>query len=139
MKRLFILMTLLLLILSGCGRSEPEASDIRTLLMQKPEDYFTADEDFIKTNFGLPHYVKTAEVYLSRAGDGREIGFFLLTDTAYCEQQLLQIRDYLASEEESVRALAALYPADELQARLERFQHAKVGCSDRLVYYALTD
>ncbi|MBR6727448.1 MAG: hypothetical protein IKM08_04590 [Clostridia bacterium] len=141
MKRLSFLCVLFLL-LTSCGRAQAQSAAQAAkdaLQTYGAEDFFAADGDFIKTNFGEPDFLKEGVVYLSRANDGREFGFFELTDARYREEMLTLIRDYLASEEQSVRSLAALYPADDLQARLARFEQAAVGADGTLVYYCLVD
>ena len=141
MKRLFLLSAALLLALSACNAkaSAPAKKSAQELLAQDTADYFVADEDFVATNFGCHDYLVSAKVYLSKSGDGREFGFFELTDREYSVQMQQIIKDYLASEEQSIRSLAALYPADELQARLARFAKATVASEGVLVYYVLTD
>ena len=49
------------------------------------------------------------------------------------------IQTYIQSERESVEALAALYPAEELSARLARFDGATVKTVGLTTYYVIAD
>lgn len=139
MKKIFCLI-LLLFLMTACGAKQQldfEQTVSDTLQISGANDFTVADPDFIETNFGAPDYLVKARVYISKANDGRELGFFELADAKHQGDMLARIRDYLESEELSVRSLAALYPADDLQVRLSRFEKATVGAADTLVYYTL--
>ena len=142
MKRICLLLVLFLAF-SACGKHPNELTAAKasnaTLEVCGENDYFRADEDFIETNFGQAPYWQDSAVYLSNRNDGSEFGFFELTDIQYRDEMIAAIRAYLASEEQSVRALATLYPADDLKARLDRFEKATVGAAHNVVYYFLTD
>ena len=141
MKKLCLLLPLLLL-LTACATAQAQSAESAAnaaLESYGAANYVRADDDFLTTNFGELPYVKNAVIYLSKNGDGSEFGFFELTDTRHQNELVAAIKAYLASEEQSVRSLAALYPADDLQARLARFERARVGIEGELVYYAVTD
>ena len=139
MKR-FCLILPLLLLLGGCNATAPasleqaEAQALRTV----GADYRLADADFIATNFPDMPPLKQAKVYLAANGDGREFGFFELSEERQAPQAIASLRAYLANEEQAVRALAALYPAEELQVRLARFARVKIEQNGRLIGYDLT-
>lgn len=141
MKKLLLFLALTLL-LFGCSQKEnfpttpDEAATTALSELSKGRTFTRADADFIETNFGSEN-IEDAAVYF--AEDGTELGFFSV-DPSKKEALILTIRAYLSSEEESVRQLASLYPADDLDARLSRFKSAEVGSlGDTLVYYLLTD
>lgn len=142
MKTIWILLSLCLLF-SACA-TQPKELDLQAAAQRTMESYeanafVRADEDFVATNFGTPEYLEEAAVYYTQNGDGTEFGFFRLSDAKYTAEMERLIRDYLASERESVEALAALYPAEELQARLARFDSVTVGAVGNTVYYFLTE
>ncbi|MBQ8340758.1 MAG: hypothetical protein IJY22_00090 [Clostridia bacterium] len=137
-KTMFLLSLCLLLALGGCrGQADPaqtmDQAASSMLTAHGKDRYVLADEDFVTTNFGSEDHIKRAAIYLSREGDGTEFGFFELTDVKYRDRMIAEIRAYLAEEEAAVRSLAALYPANDLQARLYRFTRAKVGATGNLV------
>ena len=142
MKKICALLTLCLL-LTACSKtpSSLTADTASRVALEAcgENNYFRADADFIETNFGQALYLQDSAVYLASNGDGTEFGFFELTDTQYRDEMTAAIRAYLASEEQSVRALSALYPADDLQERLQRFQNVTIGAKGNVVYYFLTD
>ena len=141
MKKLLLFLSLTLLLV-GCAQKTalPKTPDeaATAALSAFPSDmtFTRADADFIETNFDTTGVEDVAVYY---AADGTELGFFSV-DPTQKERLVTEIRAYLSGEEESVRQLAALYPADELDARLARFKEAKVGSiGDTIVYYLLTD
>ena len=140
MKRLCLILPLLLL-LGGCHTTsattltQAEDAALRTVA----GEFRLADEDFIAASFpDMPPFTQ-AKVYLAASGDGQEFGFFELEDVQSAPQAATAIRAYLDSEAEAVRALAALYPADELTQRLARFARARIEQNGRLISYYLTD
>lgn len=142
MKKLICLLSLLL-IFSSCAKNSRDM-DIPTATKAvigafEPDAFVRADDDFIATNFGAVDHVEESAVYYTKNGDGTEFGFFRLSDAKYTAETEGLIRDYLASERESVEALAALYPAKELNERLARFDNATVGTAGNTVYYFLTE
>lgn len=142
MNKTICVLLLLALLLSACTRT-PNETDIPSAVSAVQEEYgdkiILADADFVRTNFGEREYVDEAQVWLSESGDGTEFGFFHLTDLRYTSEMQTAIRAYLVGEKQSVESLAALYPAEELQTRLARFDRAKIGNFGTTVYYFLTD
>lgn len=142
MRMLLLLMLSLLLTLGACDGREASAPDFVTTKQQlsaafdEREGFLRADEDFVATNFGTPDYLLDSTVYLSDTG---EIGVFSLSDPRHAAKMQAAIKEYLATEREAVISLAALYPADELSARLARFDNARVGTVGSIVYYYLLD
>ena len=142
MKR-FLCLCLLLFLLFGCAKEEKsldfETAASRILEASENGAFVRADEDFVKTNFGAPDYLTEAVVYYAERDDGTEFGFFRVSDAMHVSDMEQTVSEYLATEREAVESLAALYPAEELNARLARFQHAKTGARDTVVYYCLGD
>lgn len=142
MRVLLLLMLSLLLTLGACDGREANAPDFVTTKQQlsaafdEREGFLRADEDFVATNFGTPDYLLDSTVYLSDRG---EIGVFSLSDPRHADRMQAVIKEYLATEREAVISLAALYPADELSARLARFDNARVGAVGSTVYYYMLD
>lgn len=138
--RMLCLLLAILCLLPSCAPKEPTPDTVA----ERMEAYGTAalrraDEDFVRTNFGAADRWETADVYLSAAGDGTEIGIFWLTDVAHTEEMKATVREYMESERRSVESLAALYPGEELDRRLARFEHAVIESQGRMVYYILAD
>ncbi|MBQ8356782.1 MAG: DUF4358 domain-containing protein [Clostridia bacterium] len=144
MKRFCFLLIALLLLLPSCGRRADELSLAKATDMVLTEygdnaSFVRADGDFITTNFGNREDVAESAVYFSESGDGTEFGFFRMSDAAHCGDMESDVRAYIASERQSVESLAALYPADDLNARLKRFDNATVGTVGNIVYYFITE
>lgn len=135
----FCIALAVLCLLTACGRKAPsgdlQAATRNVTAIYAADELRLADDDFVLNNFGALDYVERAEVYLSANGDGTEIGFFQLTDTSHTGKMKSAIREYLESERRSVESLAALYPGEELNRRLSRFDSATVAESGTLVYY----
>lgn len=143
MKQL-VTVFLLLLLLCSCQKGQPDANvaDVAGRVLDVCGDtpsFLAADPDFVTTNFGEADFVEDAAIYMSEDFDGTEFGIFRLTDTKHEKEMLSLIRAYIQSEREAVESLAALYPAEELSARLARFDNAVVGTSNGVVYYLLMD
>lgn len=142
MKRHLWLILTLLLVFSACARQPTNTLDFSLAVQELSASYSDstgfsrADEDFVLTNFGSPEYVTDSAVYLSDKG---EIGIFALSDTKHAEDMIKIIKTYLSLERESVVALSELYPADELSARLARFDNARVGAVGSTVYYYMLE
>ena len=142
MKRLFLLVFALTLLLAGCSRQSREPHSFEKMVSDISSTYgeekgFTrADRDFVETNFGTPSCVRESAVFLSDTG---EIGIFYLSDAKYATDIKESIEAYLAIEREAVVSLAELYPADELSARLARFDSARVDAVGNIVYYYMLD
>ena len=140
MKKVFLLLPCLLLLLPSCGAKNitPELGAQR-VLQAWDAPFLCADEDFIQSNFAaMPPFGK-ATVYLSEQNDGTEFGFFEITDVKNVAAAQAAIRDYIASEREQVLSLAALYPGDELNARLARYDAAEIGATGNTAYYFIGD
>ena len=142
MKKWCFLLAILCL-LPSCGRQHPalqiETAETRALATYGTDELRRVDDDFVRTSFGTPDYVKKVSVYFTANGDGTEIGFFQLTDAAYAGKMKGVIQDYLNSERQAVESLAALYPGQELERRISRFEHAVVEAHGTLVFYVLAD
>ena len=143
MKKICFLLMLLFLF-SGCSREgmdmTPEKAAEMVLTEYGERTHFVrAEEDFLTTNFGSHDYVRDAAVYFSEDGDGSEFGFFRLSSEQYSAEMIDAVQAYIDSERQSVRSLAALYPADDLSLRLQRFDNATVGHMGDLVYYFITE
>lgn len=143
MKNICFLFALLLLF-GGCSREKvditPEkAAEVVLTEYGENTQFVRAEEDFLSTNFGSHDYVSEAAVYFSENGDGSEFGFFRLSNEQYSEEMIAAVQDYINSERQSVESLASLYPADDLTARLQRFDNATVGHMGELVYYFITE
>ena len=141
MKKLCLLLPLLLL-LCACAQAQTVTLaqlESQALNTYGADEYVLADGDFVSTNFPSALHVKQARVYLSKQGDGREFGIFELTDGRYAAQTVAAIRTYLENEEQAVRSLASLYPADDLNARLHRLQNVRIENKGNLVSYYLVD
>ncbi|MBQ9099723.1 MAG: hypothetical protein IJY50_09890 [Clostridia bacterium] len=141
MKKICIVLILLSFLLSACARAAHSlrVDDAAKAVLQEfgeTEQFQKADEDFITTNFDTEN-VTEAAVYF--ADDGTEFGFFQLADINEKDTMQASIRAYVNSERESVNSLAALYPAEELTRRLERFDHVNIGVVGDLVYYFISD
>lgn len=143
MKKFCFLFALLLLF-SGCSREKmdltPEkAAEVVLTEYGERTHFVRAEDDFLNTNFGSHDYVRESAVYFDENGDGSEFGFFRLSDEQYSEEMIAAIQAYINSERQSVESLAALYPADDLSNRLQRFDNATVGHMGDLVYYFVTE
>ena len=142
MKVLLLLLLTLTLFFGSCERQGGTTLDFVTTKQQlsaafdEREGFSRADEDFVTTNFGAPAYLLDSAVYLSDEG---EIGVFSLSDVKHAAEMQEKIKAYLAIEREAVVSLATLYPADELSARLARFDNARVGGIGATVYYYMLD
>ena len=142
MRILTLFLLTLMLCFGGCDRQSEQPPDFVTTKQQlsaafdEREGFSRADEDFVTTNFGDPPYLLDSAVYLSDTG---EIGVFSLSDVKHTAEMQEKIKAYLATEREAVVSLAALYPADELSARLARFDSARVGAVGATVYYYMLD
>ena len=142
MKLFCILVLTLTLCLGSCDRQSATPIDFVTTKQQlsaafeEREGFSRADEDFVATNFGAPDYLLDSAVYLANNG---EIGVFSLSDAKHAADMQEKIKAYLSTEREAVISLAELYPAEELSARLARFDGARVGAVGATVYYYMLD
>ena len=142
MKKLCFLCALCLCF-AACGRESAdmgvEEAAERVMAEYERNAFVRADEDFMEANFGAPDYVTESAVYYAQNGDDTEFGFFRLSDAKYGADMEKIIQTYIQSERESVEALAALYPAEELSARLARFDGATVNTVGLTTYYVIAD
>lgn len=139
MKRFLLCCLVMLFVLVSCARGSELSFDTLhqgVATHYGEQGFVRADSDFVESNFGKPDYLADSAVFLSERG---EIGIFSLNDPAHAEEMLALVNDYLALEQRSVIELAALYPADELEARLARFENAQSGAVGSVVYYSLLD
>ena len=141
MKRVFCLLISLSLFFCACqGKTESASSllsaatRVQNALGGK-ESFYEADEDFIADNFGELPYVQEAKVFLGCGEKMQEFGIFRLTDRQKASELKMILKDYLATEKEALTSLSALYPAEELSARLAAYEGAHVGSEGMLVYY----
>lgn len=139
MKRFLLFCLVMLLLLVSCSRESEISFDALhqgVATHYGEQGFLRADPDFTESNFGKPDFLSDSAVFLSERG---EIGIFSLNDPARAAEMLTLVNDYLALEQRSVIELAALYPADELEARLARFENAQSGAIGSVVYYSLLD
>ena len=140
MKKLLLMISLLALCLTGCGDKAvtrtPEELASAVLDGLNGAAFTRADADYVENSFD---FEKTPDAYALYFGEefGVEFGVFAFTDSATARKEAKRIDDYLAREEQSVRDLAALYPAAELSARLARYQDASVRVKGNTVAYFL--
>lgn len=141
MKKLIVCLLALLCLLSACAaRNLPLTEDLDERIRSAVDlPFVRADEDFGQTNFNGLAGVSSWRVYLSEANDGIEYGFFVMEDAADTIRMETQIKNYIKAESEQVKTLAALYPAEELEARLARYEKATIGSKGKLVYYIVAD
>ena len=137
MKRVLLLFLPLLLILVSCNRQSPAATGFDSakeqLFASSPlQGFQRADEDFVEANFGEPEYLKDSAVYLSQ---GCEVGLFTVEKDADRAKLEKVIRAYLSRELEAAESLAALYPGEESESRVERLKNAHIGGGNAFVYY----
>ena len=143
MKRSLLLIPLCLLLFS-CAASDrtpdPRAAAKAVISACGGDiDLACADADFIATNLEGLQDAADAVVYYATSNNGTEIGFFMLSDERDISKATAEIRRYIQSEREQTASLAALYPGDELTARLARYDNAIVDHRGKLVYYIIAD
>lgn len=144
MKRLYSLFFLLIL-LCGCQRSSAADLSLSDALQRVQnalggkEGFTLADEDFTALNFGTPEYLEGSTICFDSGSDTREIGIFRLSDRRRAQEMKEKVREYLETEQKALASLAHLYPAEELEERLARYQRATVGSEGMLVYYFVLD
>ncbi|MBQ3482617.1 MAG: hypothetical protein IJA78_00385 [Clostridia bacterium] len=141
MKRSILLIVTALLLLCACQKeqaTDASADELAQAVIAATaaHEFRRADDDFTENCFEAPAAPAESAVYFaSDANDTCEFGVFRLTDTAHAADMMAAIHDYLESERAAVESLAALYPGDELEARLARYRDATVGASGNIVYY----
>lgn len=140
MRRLVLMLSLLALCLSGCGAQNavkaPEELGAAVLASLKNGSFTPCDADYVENSFNFEEAPTAHALYFGEEF-GMEFGVFAFRDHAVARREALKIEDYLAREEKSVRDLAALYPAAELSARLDRYKEASVRVKGNTVAYFL--
>ena len=143
MKKLFLMIPLLALCLTGCGgkemtRSPKELADA-VLADLNGASFKEADADYVENSFDFEKAPDASALYFGEEF-GVEFGVFAFADNESARKEAKRIEEYLAREEQSVRDLAALYPAAELSARLARYKNASVRVKGNTVaYFLLSD
>jgi hypothetical protein len=146
MRRVIPLLLFLFLLLTGChggGDEEPRVGaeeTVRVILtaLDEEDEFHPADPDYLENCFAFEAAPTDAAIFFGEEY-GIEIGVFFFADAATAKASLPAVREYLATEEQSVRDLAALYPAEELRARLFRYENAVVLQKGRTVAYFLLE
>ncbi len=141
-KRVFSLLSLLfcLCVIFGCARDIGDL-DASTLSERVEEslsqhDFDEADEDFIENNFSFSDSITDGAVFLSQSGYAREFGVFLAKKGE--ENAVIDaITAYLEQERAAVEALSHLYPSEELQEILSRYDAAEIERYGNAVAYFL--
>lgn len=141
MKRALLLTLALLPILCACNHKEsaPDIGTVSNALLSHLEEKQTlilADDDFEESNFHLDEQTDEVRIYID---EGREIGIFQLESDGDATLVERRIRDYIASEKESISSLLELYPSEELSARLSRYENAVVLRKNDYVCYLILE
>lgn len=146
MRRVAVFLLALLLLLPSChSASAVEIGEIEHALLRVQnalggkDRFIVADSDFAETNLGNPEYLKEGVICFGDDDETREIGIFRLEDRRKAAEFKQTLRDYLQSEAQALSSLAALYPAEELEARLKLYENASVGSEGMLVWYFVLD
>lgn len=139
MKRALLLTLALLPILCACNHKEstPDIGTVsETILscLEEKQAFILADDDFEESNFNLDEQTDEARIYID---EGREIGIFQLESDGDATLVERRIRDYIASEKESISSLLELYPSEELSARLARYENSAVLRKNGYVCYLI--
>ena len=99
-------------------------------------DFDEADEDFIKSNFDFGDKITDGAVFLAESGYAREFGVFFVKNGE--EKAVIDgITAYLEKERAAVEALSHLYPSEELQEILSRYDAAEIERYGSAVAYFL--
>ena len=104
--------------------------------LEEKEALILADDDFEENNFDLDEQTDEVRIYID---EGREIGIFRLEADGDVTLVERRIRDYLASEKESISSLLGLYPSEELSGRLSRYENAVVLSKNGYVCYLILE
>lgn len=140
MKGLLSVICLLALCLSGCGGGRvtkaPEEIAQEVLADLQGAEFTPCDDDYVENSFAFDEAPRDCALYFGNEF-GLEFGIFAFQDNATARREAGKIEEYLAREEASVRDLAALYPAAELSARLDRYAGASVRIKGNTVAYFL--
>jgi hypothetical protein len=143
MKKLLCILPFFLL-LCACsdtvnGSPDPHTAARAVIEACEEASFIRADTDFVSTNFQDLPRTEEAIIYCAENNDGTEIGLFFLSDREDISRTEALIREYIDSERRQATALASLYPGEELNARLARYDNAKVGHRGVLVFYVIGD
>ncbi len=141
MKRALLLTLALLLLLCACNHKEstPDMGTVSEALLscaEEREALVLADDDFEESNFDLDEQTDEVRIYID---EGREIGVFRLESHGDAKTVENRIRDYIASEKESISSLLELYPSEELSAKLSRYENAAVLSKNGYVCYLILE
>ena len=141
MKKFLIIVFALLPMLCACNHNK-KSPDIGTVseallsCLEGKQALILADDDFEENNFGLDEQTDEARIYIDQ---GREIGIFRLEADADATLVERRIRDYIASEKESISSLLELYPSEELSAKLSRYENAVILSKNGYVCYLILE
>ena len=140
MKRFLWILMVFSLFLTGCGKQAttqtPDALSA-AILEHLPDMKFTpCDGDYVENGFDFAEF-PTAYALCFGEEFGMEIGVFSFENQGAAWAGAEAVKAYLAREEQAVRDLSALYPANELTARLSRYQSATVHVRGNTVAYFL--
>ena len=146
MKKYILLLLIPLLLLSACRASAAD-TDCATLgariasNLSQSEELKPVDEDFLESVFDFTAKTEQRVLLLdSTDAATREIGIFRATDTVGCADIEKNIRAYLKNEQDSLISLQTLYPSNDLDERLWRYQNATVLTKGNTVaYFVLSD
>ena len=139
-KITLLLVLLFALLLTGCGAKNearsPRELSLAVLDTLQEKNFNPCDADYVENSFEFENVPDDYALYLG-AEFGVEFGIFSFQGNAEARAAARAIEAYLSREEQAVRDLAALYPAAELSARLERYQGASVRIKGNTVAYFL--
>ena len=144
MKKFILLLLSLFLLLCGCkSEANTECRVIGARIcasLDDGEDFQNADADFISETLGFTDKTKETVLLLDTNDGGmREIGIFLAEKTGDIKEIEQRIREYLKGESEALTSLLALYPTNDLQERLWRYQNATlVSKGNYIAYFVLS-
>lgn len=142
MKRFVLFLLLFTLLFAGCTKREKGApaadlvADSVIDALHGEARFHAADADYTEMSFDFAPLPTESALYFGEEF-GVEIGVFSFESAAAAERGAATIKNYLSREADAVRDLAALYPADELTARLARYAHATVLVEGNTAAYFL--
>lgn len=140
MKKFILILPLLLLLVSCQTQAKtPDCSLLSTqigIALPHGENLQAADDDYLESTFDFIGKTQGHVLLLdTKDGGTREIGIFQLEEAGDVKEADQKIREYLANEQEALRSLQALYPTDELNERLWRYQHATIVSHGQYIAY----
>ncbi|MBP3396114.1 MAG: lipoprotein [Clostridia bacterium] len=142
MKRIWAIVLLALLMLSGCQRAKAaditpeELANRLTRSLQDEMPFTAADPDYVESNF--PGLDASGLVYFGNDDDICEFGIFQLKEFSPEEAKDI-IHAYIKTELEALESMAALYPSEELQERLSCYRNAHVSVGGGYAYYFIME